>query len=166
MKVVVLQVTGKQNNYSVHALGKFIYPYDQREMFPLYTLKINHFKKLKDNYLYKLKAAITLRCTCIDISSWIHFPHPYITPWGMMNSWSKPCSLQYWVWALPILIIWKYAMHYSLLFWLENFPSSSSGKNPPAMRETWVWSLGWESPLEKGKATHSSTLSWRIPWTL
>ena len=40
------------------------------------------------------------------------------------------------------------------------------GKNPPAMRETWVWSLGWEDPLEKQKATHSSLLAWRIPWTL
>jgi len=39
-------------------------------------------------------------------------------------------------------------------------------KNPPAMRETWVWSLGWEDPLEKGKATHTSILAWRIPWTL
>ena len=38
-------------------------------------------------------------------------------------------------------------------------------KNPPTMRETWVWSLGWEDPLEKGKATHSSILAWRIPWT-
>ena len=38
-------------------------------------------------------------------------------------------------------------------------------KNPPAMQETWVQSLGWEDPLEKGKATHSSTLDWRIPWT-
>ena len=38
-------------------------------------------------------------------------------------------------------------------------------KNPPAMRETWVQSLGWEDPLEKGKATHSSILAWRIPWT-
>ena len=36
-------------------------------------------------------------------------------------------------------------------------------KNPPAMRETWVRSLGWEDPLEKGKATHSSILAWRIP---
>ena len=36
-------------------------------------------------------------------------------------------------------------------------------KNPPAMQETWVWSLGWEDPLEKGKATHSSILAWRIP---
>ena len=35
-------------------------------------------------------------------------------------------------------------------------------KNPPAMWETWVQSLGWEDPLEKGKATHSSILAWRI----
>ena len=35
-------------------------------------------------------------------------------------------------------------------------------KNPPAMRETWVRSLGWEDPLEKGKATYSSILAWRI----
>ena len=38
-------------------------------------------------------------------------------------------------------------------------------KNLPAMRETWVWSLGWEDPLKKGKATHSSILACRIPWT-
>ena len=39
-------------------------------------------------------------------------------------------------------------------------------KNPPAMWETWVLSLGWEDPLEKGKATHSSILACRIPWTV
>ena len=39
-------------------------------------------------------------------------------------------------------------------------------KNPPAMWETWVWSLGWEDPLEKGKATHSNKLAWRIPCTV
>ena len=39
-------------------------------------------------------------------------------------------------------------------------------KNPPAMKETWVQSLGWEDPLEKGKATHSSILTWRIPWAV
>ena len=38
-------------------------------------------------------------------------------------------------------------------------------KNPPEMRETWVQSLGWENPLEKGMTTHSSILTWRIPWT-
>ena len=37
-------------------------------------------------------------------------------------------------------------------------------KNPPAMWETWVQYLGWKDPLEKGKATHSSILAWRIPW--
>ena len=40
------------------------------------------------------------------------------------------------------------------------------GKSPPAMWETWVRSLGWEDPLENGKATHSSILAWRIPWTI
>ena len=38
-------------------------------------------------------------------------------------------------------------------------------KNPPAMQETWVQSLGQEDPLEKGMATHSSNLAWKIPWT-
>ena len=39
-------------------------------------------------------------------------------------------------------------------------------KNPPAMQEAWVWSLGWGDPLEKGIATHSSILAWRITWTI
>ena len=38
-------------------------------------------------------------------------------------------------------------------------------KNPPAMRETWVQSLGWEDPLDEEMATQSSTLAWRIHWT-
>ena len=39
-------------------------------------------------------------------------------------------------------------------------------KNLPALWETWVQSLGWEDPLEKGKVNHSSILVWRIPWTV
>ena len=39
-------------------------------------------------------------------------------------------------------------------------------KNPPAIWGTWVRSLGWEDPLEKGKATYSSILAWRIPRTV
>ena len=46
------------------------------------------------------------------------------------------------------------------------FPVAQLVKNLPAMWETWVRSLGWEDPLEKGKATHSSTLAWRIPRTM
>ena len=44
-------------------------------------------------------------------------------------------------------------------------PYPTLGDSPPAMQETWVRSLGWEDPLEKGTATHSSILAWRIPWT-
>ena len=45
------------------------------------------------------------------------------------------------------------------------FLDGSDVKNLPAMWETQVQSLGWEDPLEKGMATHSSILAWRIPWT-
>ena len=44
-------------------------------------------------------------------------------------------------------------------------PSGSVEKNLPAVQETWVQFLGWEDPLEKEMATHSSILAWEIPWT-
>ena len=46
------------------------------------------------------------------------------------------------------------------------FPRGSAGKASGVMRETWVRSLGWEDPLEKGYDTHSSILAWRMPWTM
>ena len=45
------------------------------------------------------------------------------------------------------------------------FPGGSDGKESAAMQEIQDRSLGWEEPLEKGVATHSSILAWRIPWT-
>ena len=50
-------------------------------------------------------------------------------------------------------------------FYQLGFPGGSAVRNPPAVQETQVQSLGWEDPLEKGMATHSSILAWRIPWT-
>ena len=47
----------------------------------------------------------------------------------------------------------------------KGFPGTSTVKNLPAMQETQVHSLGWEDPLEKGMAIHSSILAWRILWT-
>ena len=47
----------------------------------------------------------------------------------------------------------------------HTFNSGQLVKNLPARRETWVRSVCWADPLEKGKATHSSLLTWRIPWT-
>ena len=46
----------------------------------------------------------------------------------------------------------------------RNFPGYSVVKNPPAMQESWLRSLGQENPLEKEMATHSSILAWKIPW--
>ena len=43
------------------------------------------------------------------------------------------------------------------------FPVAQMVKNPPAMRETWVQSMGWEDSLQESMATHSSILAWRIP---
>ena len=45
------------------------------------------------------------------------------------------------------------------------FPGGSDGKILPTMQETQVQSVGWEDPLEKEMATHSSILAWKIPWT-
>ena len=47
--------------------------------------------------------------------------------------------------------------------WLESCPCDPVVKNPPAEQEMWVRSLGWEEPLEKRMAAHSSVLAWRIP---
>ena len=54
-----------------------------------------------------------------------------------------------------------YTLQYSCAFIVAQLV-----KNLPAMRETWVRSLGWEDPLEKGMAAYSSILAWRIPWTI
>ena len=52
-----------------------------------------------------------------------------------------------------------------ILVMILGYPDGSAVKNLSAMQDTWVRSLNWEDPLEKGMATHSSILAWRIPWT-
>ena len=53
----------------------------------------------------------------------------------------------------------------AFIFFYGAFLVTYEVKNPPEMRETQVQSLSWEDLLEKGMATHSSILAWRIPWT-
>ena len=50
-----------------------------------------------------------------------------------------------------------------LIPWAGASPVAQLIKNLPAMQETWVRSVGWEDPLEKGKVTHSRILAWRVP---
>ena len=74
------------------------------------------------------------------------------------------------------LYIWKCSVHTLLKHSLNNFECYLASiwasllvqlvKILPAMWETWIWSLGWEDPLEKGMATHSSTVAWRISWAI
>ena len=67
----------------------------------------------------------------------------------------------------PYYSLWNYTQHFIITYKGKQASLVAQlVKNLPAVRETWVRSLGWEDPLEKGKATHSSILAWRIPWTV
>ena len=63
---------------------------------------------------------------------------------------------------LTHLLIYVTCLSHWDLTWI---PVARMVKNLPVMQETWVQSLGWEDPLERIMATHSSILAWRIPWT-
>ena len=66
---------------------------------------------------------------------------------------------------MAVLDVLSRPQHYKQLDpWLDS-PVAQSVKNKSAMQEIWVWSLGWEDPLEKEMATHASTLAWEILWT-
>ena len=64
------------------------------------------------------------------------------------------------LWNKSHLIIYN---PFNVLLW--DFLVAQTVKNLPAMKETWIWSLGQEDPLKKVMATHSSILAWRFPWT-
>ena len=70
------------------------------------------------------------------------------------------------VWLYPTPIADIYVWSDGIVLYILIVIMALVIKNQPAMRETWVQSLGWENPLEKGKATHSIILAWRISWTV
>ena len=65
---------------------------------------------------------------------------------------------------LALIVLHAFLLNFDQCF-IRASPVTQTGKNLPAMQETWVPSLGQEDPLEKEMATHSSILAWRIPWT-
>ena len=75
------------------------------------------------------------------------------------------------LWTAEVWLPQRRALHIVLSFYMHltfiTCPGfqSSPAHIPSAIWETWVQSLGWDKPLEKGKAIHSSILAWRIPWT-
>jgi len=70
--------------------------------------------------------------------------------------------------SLPFFLLTKIHMliQCSHLCNIKPLNGGSAGKESACSVKTWVPSLGWENPLEKGTATHSSILAWRIPWTV
>ena len=96
---------------------------------------------------------ITLSCPHCTQSKFLNL-HRYFSDLPLYSlSWIYRVSLN----TVKIRLICMYICWASLVAQLV--------KNPPAMWDTWVLSPGWDDPLEKGTATHSSILAWRIPWT-
>ena len=76
---------------------------------------------------------------------------------GSLGAASKVCNILFLV-LKDVQIIWALLVHFRASLVAQRL------KPLPSMRETWVRSLGWQDPLEKEMATHSSILAWRIPW--
>ena len=72
-----------------------------------------------------------------------------------------------WMWQVQMFFIFKdkKSMIYNGIILSKASQVAQWVKNLPAKQETWVWSLGWEDPLEEGMADHSSILAWEIPGT-
>ena len=101
-------------------------------------------------------------------STWISHRYTYIPSLLNLSPHSTPLG---W-YRTPVWVSWaiqQIPVGYLFYIWSCKFWASLVAqlvKNPLAIRETYVQSLGWEGPLEKGKATHSSILAWRMPWTV
>ena len=74
-------------------------------------------------------------------------------------------SLTLFSWGVTYLHVVKWWDSHCCSVIIGASPVTQMVKNPPVMQETWVQSLDWEGPLEKGTAAHSKFLAWRIPWT-
>ena len=111
--------------------------------------------------------------TCIPVYN-SHCPH-YFPPEGESYESGELCHWGHIQSMCSVFLEWSGRLRYGVLFtFLLQIPqeikglitfSFSDGKASAAMQKTWVRSLGWEDPLEKEMATHSSTLAWKIPWT-
>ena len=118
-------------------------------------------------YMYLLTICISSLEKCL-FRLFVHFKI------GLHGLFLLSCT-NFFLYILDINLFLDIGVHY---FWWEVrviwvvFPStwgslvSQLVKNPPTRWETWVQSLSWEDPLEKGMAIHASILAWRIPWTI
>ena len=112
--------------------------------------KVLKSQEKKEEEMSKLKFSGSVgRTMCFLIC--LLYSHPFLPESSKLASMS-----------LIIQLTWGHYTHSAIL--LASLMTQTV-KNQPAMQETEVWSLGHEDPLEKGMATHSNILAWRIPWT-
>ena len=92
---------------------------------------------------------------------------PFPPPGDLPDPGVEPTSPALQVDSLPLSHLEARVYIPSFFFFLiiEFNLGGSVVKNPPAMQEMWAQSLGWKDPLDKEMATHSSILTWRVPWT-
>ena len=88
--------------------------------------------------------------------------NPRCSQEGWLQLYSRSPRLQI---NQPWQVLWVELLNCVPLKFIWASLIAQSVKNLPAGQETWVWSLGWEDPLEKEMANHSSILAWKIPWT-
>ena len=120
----------------------------------LWQLSISPLKK--KNRIWRARNA------CCMKGFWLWHPLS-VSENKQFSKWSNPfwISHLYWWWLSQY---WSQNCHLNLPLWVSLV--AQLVKNPPAMWETWIQSLGWGDPLEKGKTTHSSILAWRILYTI
>ena len=123
---------------------------------------VEDYRSLKKTRYPKLKS-LALLCVWEDTRVWAHRNHCFRTPLSYLGPAS--CDLIFHVLSSSVLITGSgshlIAATSQVFLFFCFFPVTQIVKNPPAMWETWVRPLGWEDPLEKEMANHSSILAWR-----
>ena len=112
---------------------------------------------------YSVPASLLPCRTCIPVNEFVSYSGYNATKFSSPGK-ESACNV-----GDPSLIpeLWR-SPGEGIGYWLQYSwasPVAQLVKNLPIVRETWVQSLGWADPLEKGTTTHSSILAWRIPWT-
>ena len=119
-----------------------------------------------DTFFYeRMRSVLAVTPRCWDLGSHLRILHTIPPNFSITHS--APATWIYFPSTSVSLSLFKknFFLIYSVaILWCTAPIVAQLVKNLSAMRETWVLSLGWEGPLEKEKATHSSTLAWRIPW--
>ena len=150
-------VSGKPLSFHMYSLGIILTPVGSSLCIPCWFWPLKHFR----SHSFPLFSPNTLRDKLLEnhTSNFLTSLLWFLLAKDAKNYLSYVIFFLYQFWALVVTL--HQMSHVSLeTVWASLVVQLV--KNLPAMQEIWVWSLGWEDPMEKGPATHSSILAWRI----